>query len=29
MEMMGWTNVGLKGIFNVLSTPPVLNGVRS
>ncbi|ELR19388.1 ASAH1 protein [Acanthamoeba castellanii str. Neff] len=26
MERLGWTNVGLKGIFDVLSTHPVLNG---
>ena len=29
MERLGWTNVGLKGIFDVLSTRPVLNGVHS
>jgi hypothetical protein len=29
MERLGWTNVGLKGIFDVLSTHPVLNGVRA
>ena len=29
MERLGWTNVGLKGIFDVLSTRPVLNGVHA